>query len=127
LNIKMKLGVVLALAFVTLGVVGTASAAPMPTGLRPHLTEGGLTQTLCWRDGGTSCYATNNNVGKLRFALNMRSWSAASNFATLVNTNADLRRDLRGLARALTGKRGWRVIRPATSWHRWTLVKLTRW
>jgi hypothetical protein len=122
-----KLIAVVFVALVALGAVGTASAAPMPTGLRPHLTEGGLTQTLCWRDGGTSCYATTKSVGKLRFALNMRSWSAARNFATLVNTNADLRRDLRGATRALTGKRGWRVKRPATSWHRWTLVKLSRW
>jgi hypothetical protein len=122
-----KLIAVVFVALVALGAVGTAGAAPMPTGLRPHLIEGGLTQTLCWRDGGVHCYATNNNVGKLRFALNMRSWSAARNMATLVNTNADLRRNLRRAARALTGKRGWRVVRPATSWHKWTLVKLTRW
>jgi hypothetical protein len=122
-----KLIAVVFVALVALGAVGTASAAPMPTGLRPHLTEGGLTQTLCWRDGGTSCYATTKSVGKLRFALNMGSWSAASDAATLVNTNAELRRQLRKAARALTGKRGWRVKRPATSWHRWTLVKLSRW
>jgi hypothetical protein len=122
-----KLIAVVFVALVALGVVGTASAAPMPTGLRPHLTEGGLTQTFCWRDGGVHCYATNNNVGKLRFALNMGRWSAARNTATLVNTNPELRGELCRAARQITGKRGWRVVRPATSWHSWTLVKLTRW
>jgi hypothetical protein len=118
-----------AFALVGATVVATPAeaAVAIPTGLKPALTAGGLTDVFCsWVEGHRACTATNWNDRRLRFAFHAGSRLGAKATANQIDHSLAFRRELRSFARNYTGQTGWRVIRPTQTWRAFVLPYLRR-
>jgi hypothetical protein len=118
---------VFALVGATVAATPAGAAVSIPTGLKPALTAGGLTDVVCfWTEGHRACIATNYNDRRLRFAFNAGSTVGAKAAANQIDHSLAFRSELRSLARAYTGRSGWRVIRPTQTWRAFVLPYLRR-